>query len=272
MIDSLAKAAGAASEESESSPDILIEKDNGLLSIQLNRPSKFNALNWSMYKTIQESLNEAENDPNVTAVLLAGKGKMFCSGNDLSMFSQLPPGGPTELASQAKDVLESFVDAFITFPKPIVAAVQGPAIGISVTILGLCDLVYAHERATFHTPFAALGQSPEGCSSLLFPALFGPARANSMLLLGQKLTAVEAAQFGLVSETFGADYQTQVDARVKTLLRMPPLALEQSKKLMRSHSIDHLRQVNRKESQLLEKLWIADECMQAAMKFAGRKG
>lgn len=259
------------SPSSTEAEDIRINlQDNGVLHMEMNRPKKFNALNWSMYEAMKTTLNEAKENPQVKAVLWSGKGAMFCSGNDLSMFKQAAEK-PQEMAARAKMVLEGFVDAFITFPKPIVAQVQGPAIGIAVTMLGLCDLVYAKENVTFQTPFPQTAQSPEGCSSYLFPAILGPARANAMLLLGEKVTAKQAYDFGLVTQVFGHDFDRQVLTRVNTLVARPPLALQQSKQLIKSHTMEELRKINRKECELLEQLWVADECLNAMVEFATRK-
>ena len=154
----------------------------------MNRPKKRNAITFEMYNEIQAALDEAAARDDVAVAVLTGSGEFYSSGNDLSNFANIPPEGPAALAEQAGDVLEAFVDKFITFPKVLVAAVNGPAVGIPVTTLPLCDIVYASHTATFHTPFTSLGQSPEACSSVTFPAIFGQTRANEMLLFGRKIS------------------------------------------------------------------------------------
>lgn len=170
-----------------------------------------------MYDGIMEALESSKQQPQVKAVLLKSSGAMFSSGNDLSMFTSNPDGLSLEqLADAGAVILEKFVDAFLTYPKPIVAAVQGPAVGIAVTVLALCDLVYVSETTTLHTPFTSLGQSPEACSSALFPRIMGPARANAMLLLGDKLNAQDAVSSGLATAYFGVgDFEQQVKAKVE---------------------------------------------------------
>ncbi len=115
-----------------------------------------------------------------------------------------------------------FVSAFIDFPKPLLAAVNGPAVGIPVTSLGLCDVVFASDRATFHTPFASLGQSPEGCSSYIFPKIMGQAKANEVLLFGRKLTAQEAFDRGLVTEIFpDSSFQEDLQKKLDQYSQLP---------------------------------------------------
>lgn len=198
---------------------------------------------------------------------------MFCSGNDLSMFSNLPTDrSPEAFAQEAAVLLEKFVNAFLEFPLPIVMAVHAPAIGIAVTLLPLADLVYAHPRATFHAPFTALGQTPEACSSSTFPERMGSAKANAMLLLGKKLTAAEAEASGLVSECItGLDFHQEVDARVQALVTRPPEAVKLSKALMFPKTkIELLKRINAQECQVLAKRWISPECFDAVMKFTNK--
>jgi peroxisomal 3,2-trans-enoyl-CoA isomerase len=187
----------------------------------LNRPKKYNALNHGMYEGIIKALETSASQDRVKAVLFKASGNMFSSGNDLTMFTSNPQGLTLEqLADAGAVILENFVNAFLTYPKPVVAAVQGPAVGIAVTILGLCDLVYVSETTTLHTPFTALGQSPEACSSALFPRIMGPARANALLLLGEKIGAQDAVSSGLATACFGVgDFDKQVQDKVEYVFR-----------------------------------------------------
>eukprot|EP00116_Pleurobrachia_bachei_P012783 sb/3473045/ len=137
-----------------------------------------------MYKGIGETLTSAANDSSVRVAVLTGTGKWYCAGNDLSNFTKdMPAGGPTEMADNGRDVLDVFCAAMINFPKPLIAAVNGPAIGIPVTTLGLCDIVYCTDSAHFRTPFVSLGQSPEGCSSYVFPRTFGFAKVWRLIIV-----------------------------------------------------------------------------------------
>ncbi|RLN89642.1 hypothetical protein BBJ28_00022918 [Nothophytophthora sp. Chile5] len=281
LIDGMAAESGASAQEeaeataSGGSEDLLVDiSDAGLLTIQLNRPKRFNAIDVAMYEGLVQALESSKTQTRVKAVLLKASGEYFSSGNDLSMFTANPDGLSLEaMAAKGAVLLENVVNAFITYPKPVVAAVQGPAVGIAVTILALCDLVYLKETATLHTPFTSLGQSPEACSSLLFPRIMGSARANAMLLLGEKLSAKDAVDTGLASETFGvADFDARVQAKVELLLSRYPQSLQRSKALIRSPAaVQELQEVNHRECQTLKELWLGPECMDAILKFQARK-
>ncbi|KAE9087580.1 hypothetical protein PF010_g19671 [Phytophthora fragariae] len=284
IIDELAAENGAATQDQDAaaaataaagSEDLLVEiSDAGLLTIQLNRPKKFNAIDIAMYEGLTKALDSSRTQEKVKAVLLKSSGEYFSSGNDLSMFTSNPDGLSLEaMADKGAVLLENVVNTFITYPKPIVAAVQGPAVGIATTILGLCDLVYVKETATFHTPFTSLGQSPEACSSLLLPRIMGPARANALLLLGEKLSAKDALDTRLATAVFGAaEFESQVQTKVDLLLSRYPQSMQRSKALIRSPAaVKELQEVNHQECQTLKELWIGPECMDAILKFQSRK-
>ncbi|KAI9994802.1 hypothetical protein PInf_011633 [Phytophthora infestans] len=284
IIDDLAAKTGAKGQEEEDaaaatssagSEDLLVQiSDAGLLTIQLNRPKKFNAIDIAMYEGLTKALDSSKTQDKVKAVLLKSTGEYFSSGNDLSMFTSNPDGLSLEaMADKGAVLLENVVNTFITYPKPIIVAVQGPAVGIATTILGLCDLVYVKETATFHTPFTSLGQSPEACSSLLFPRIMGPARANAMLLLGEKMSAQDAVDTGLATAMFGtAEFDSQVQAKVDLLLSRYPQAIQRSKALIRSSAtVKELQEINHLECQTLKEMWLGPECMDAILKFQSRK-
>lgn len=252
--------------------EIIVKDENGIRTIVLNRPTKFNAITYKMYSEIQRALDEAAKIDSIVVTMITGAGNYYCSGNDLSNFMNIPPEGPQKLAADAKEILKEFVSSFIRFPKVLVAAVNGPAVGISVTTLPLCDLVYASENAHFHTPFMSLGQSPEACSSLLFPRIMGPAKANEVLLGGRKLTATEALDRGLVTRVFPTDsFSDDVKDVVTNLAKLPPKSLMKSKQLLRSFDNDILEKANKDECDLLEERWTSDECMQAILAFMKRR-
>lgn len=264
----------AAAPSTEATDLLVAISGTGLLTIQLNRPTKLNAFTVEMYESITTALERSKAQETVKAVLLKSSGPYFSSGNDLSVFTSNPDGLlPKELADKGATLLEHFINAFITYPKPLVAAVQGPAVGIATTILGLCDLVYVKETATFHTPFTSLGQTPEACSSLLFPRIMGPARANAMLLLGEKFSAKEAVEAGLATAVFGAaDFDTQVQTKVDLLLSRYPQAVQRSKALVHSRAnVKELQEINHVECQTLKELWVGPECIDAILKFQARK-
>ncbi|XP_004387613.2 enoyl-CoA delta isomerase 2 isoform X1 [Trichechus manatus latirostris] len=250
---------------------LVVTSENGITKIMLNRPTKKNAITTQMYQEIMLALEAAAKDDSAITVL-TGNGDYYCSGNDLNNFTDIPPGGVEEKAKNSAILLRDFVGCFIDFPKPLIAVVNGPAVGISVTLLGLFDIVYASDRATFHTPFSHLGQSPEGCSSYMFPKIMGSAKAAEMLIFGKKLTAREACAQGLVTEVFpDSTFQKEVWTRLKAYSKLPPNAMRISKQLIRNVEKEKLHAINSEESSVLQGRWLSDECTNAIMNFLSRK-
>eukprot|EP00076_Gallus_gallus_P037898 XP_025003436.1 enoyl-CoA delta isomerase 2, mitochondrial isoform X2 [Gallus gallus] len=250
---------------------LIVTTDNNITKIMFNRPEKKNAINHKMYREIISALQEAAKDDSTIAVF-TGNGDYYTSGNDLNNFSNVQPSEMKKMAKDAAELLKEFVGSFIDFPKPLIAVVNGPAVGISVTLLGLFDVVYASDRATFHTPFSQLGQSPEGCSSYLFPKIMGSAKANEILLFNKKLTAAEACALGLVNEVFpDSTFQKEVWARLKAYASLPKNSLAVSKQLLRNIEKEKLHAVNSQECEVLTERWLSDECLNALVTFFQRK-
>ncbi|KAM8967870.1 enoyl-CoA delta isomerase 2-like [Pelodytes ibericus] len=244
----------------------VIREDN-ITKIILSRPEKKNAINLQMYTEIGQALEEAGKDES-TLTVLTGLGDYFCSGNDLNNFTNIPPEGKEKMANDAAVLLEAFVSKIIDFPKPLIAVINGPAVGISVTILGMFDIVYATDRATFHTPFSQLGQSPEGCSSYTFPRIMGLAKATEVLLFNKLLTAQKACDLGLVTEVFpDRTFQQEVWTRLKAYAELPKNSLGYSKQLVRENEKETLHAVNIRECERLKERWLSDECMTAIINF-----
>ena len=256
---------------------------DGVLSVTFNRPHKLNAITLEMFTCIRDTLNKAGNDPEVKICILTGVGDYYCSGNDMANFTKIPSLGghgsddflkvlPQVAHTAVDNYIRTFVEAFIVFPKPLVCAVNGPAVGVAATLLGLCDIVYASDTATFHTPFMALGQSPEGCSSYTFPKIMGYARANDMLLGGRKITAQQAFDRGLVTEIFPkSDFINRVAEKIRMLSSLPPSSMLFGKALTRNQDLKTLLRVNIEECQRLEERWLSEECIQAVMGFLTKK-
>ncbi|CAB1340735.1 unnamed protein product [Coregonus sp. 'balchen'] len=272
LIDSLLAAEGPAvatqpSGSTATFDTLLVSTEDNVTTIRLNRPQKKNAITVEMYNEIIKALDEAGKDDSVITVI-TGSGDFYCSGNDLTNFTKIPEGGMQQMAKDAGELLREFVKAFIDFPKPLIAVINGPAVGVSVTLLGLFEVVYATERATFHTPFSQLGQSPEGCSSYTFPKMMGNAKASEMLLFNKKLTAAQACAQGLVTEVFpDSSFQTEVATRLKAYAKLPRNSLALSKQLIRGTEKERLHSINDKEVERLVERWLSDECMQAIMSF-----
>ncbi|XP_018544766.1 enoyl-CoA delta isomerase 2 isoform X2 [Lates calcarifer] len=275
LIGSLVEAEGPSSAAVAATPagsqaaykTLLVTTEDDITTIKLNRPAKKNAITTEMYNEIIAALEQAAKDDSVITVF-TGAGDFYCSGNDLTNFQLQGGGGVEEMARRGGELLRKYVRAYIDFPKPLVAVVNGPAVGISVTVLGLFDLVYASERATFHTPFSQLGQSAEGCSSYTFPKMMGAAKASEMLMFNKKLTAAQACELALVTEVFpDSSFQSEVWTRLKAYAKLPRNSLAFSKQLIRSMEKERLYAVNDAEVECLIGRWMSDECFNAVMSF-----
>ncbi len=223
--------------------DIAVERSGSILSIKLNRPAKKNAMTSSMYITIADLLDAAATDDQVRVVLWHGAGDSFSAGNDLEDFMKNPPG-PGE-SPQAR-----LMRALINFEKPLIAAVQGAAIGGGTTMLAHCDFVYAGESARFQLPFVNLGLVPEFGSSYLLPLRFGYPAAARLLLLGQAFDAAQAAELGLVTQVVPDDKLLVTATEIaRTLAGKPPAAVQASKRLIKEPFREQLEQAVKRENE-----------------------
>lgn len=209
--------------------------DNNILTLMMSNPTKKNAINYEMYSALSQALEEAATNQDVHVVVLTGEGSAFTSGNDVNAFET------RDTTSTEPPSSIVFLKSLATFPKPIIAKVNGVAIGIGSTMLLHCDLVYASQNSIFQFPFVNLGLVPEAGSSYILPRLLGFARASEIILLGEKFSAEQAKSYGLVNETFEATELDQVveDVAIK-LAHKPSQALQLSKKLLRDIPIDDL--------------------------------
>src|SRR5262249_53787172 len=214
--------------------DIVTERSDAVLSIQLNRPAKKNAMTSSMYITMADVLDDAARDESIRAVLWHGAGDSFSAGNDVADFLNNPPGPGQSPQSR-------LINAFIAFEKPIVAAVQGVAIGGGTTMLLHCDVVYAADNARFQLPFVNIAAGPEFGSSYLLQLRAGYLRAAEALFLAQPFDAAKAMQLGVVTAVV-PESQLLTTARetAKQLSEKPVQALQACKRLMRTALRDQL--------------------------------
>jgi len=223
--------------------DIITERSGAILSVQLNRPAQKNAMTSSMYTTLAGILNEANKDDAIRVVLWTAAGDAFSAGNDVVDFLKNPPSPSAFPQGQ-------LMDAFVAFEKPIVAAVQGAAIGGGTTMLTHCDFVYAGESAKFQLPFINLALVPEFGSSYSIPARVGHLRAAELYLLGEPFTAARAAEIGLVTRVVpDADLLATATETAQKLAAKPNGALLATKRLIKQPWIDQVKTAFEIESQ-----------------------
>ncbi|WP_293662166.1 enoyl-CoA hydratase [Rhodoferax sp. OV413] len=207
--------------------DILIHTDAGVTTITLNRVAKKNSFTSAMYAACADALDAARDDATVRVVLFQGDATVFSAGNDIGDFLGAPP------KTQEAPVFR-FLRALAAFPKPIVAAVCGPAVGIGTTMLFHCDLVYAGDNAAFSMPFVNLGLCPEAGSSLLVPQMMGYHRAAEALLLGDPFMAEAALEVGLVNRVVPPTEANAVaQSQAGKLAAKPMASLLETKRLLK---------------------------------------
>lgn len=214
---------------------IQTELREGIFTIRFNRPEKKNALNLAMYEALAKAFGQADGDDAARVILIAGNGGCFTSGNDLSDFLQSPPSG-------TESPVMRFLVAISEARKPIVAAVNGAAVGVGATMLLHCDLVYAGANALFQLPFVNLGLCPEAGSTLLLPRLMGHQRAAELLLLGEPFSAERACTAGIVNAVC-PDNEVLGTAREKALqlAAQPAAAVRLAKSLLKREYTSSLR-------------------------------
>ena len=206
---------------------ILALREAGVLTLTFNRVDKKNAITQQMYSMLHGELQQAAADDAVRVVVLQGQQDLFTSGNDVSEFLQRPPGG---LDTPVFDFLRTLAD----FPKPVIAAVGGPAVGIGTTMLLHCDFVYCGDNALFSVPFVNLGLSPEAASSLLLPLRVGPAAAAELLMFGEPFGADDALAIGLANRVLPPEeLRDYAQAQARKLAAKPSASLVLTKQLLR---------------------------------------
>ncbi|CAF1013765.1 unnamed protein product [Adineta steineri] len=277
-IDSTSKNTETKKEKSDSAADHiqLLKKSEAHWELVLNRPEKYNAITQPMYERIIQILDEAAQDKQVVLLSIAARGPFYSSGTDLADFAKMATSTTTDLkgsVERGQKMLQTFIGKYIDFPKILIAFIQGPAVGISVSTLALFDGVYASSRATFALPFTRTAQSAEGCSSLVFPSLMGSLHAKEVLLFDRKLTAEEAQQRGLVTRVIDEkQFDEEKNKICQNILSLPKGSLLTSKQLMQQWTKETLHRVNAQEVETLKQRWLTEEFVQAMMEFMrGRK-
>ncbi len=242
---------------------ISAEQVGAVLVLKLNRAEKKNALTQEMYQTLATKINEAAGDFAIRCIVISSEGDSFTAGNDINDFAnnpQMDEGSP----------VFNFLFAIHNFPKPLIAAVHGRAVGIGTTMLMHCDIVTANPNSIFSMPFVSLGLVAEGGSSYLFPRLVGHAKASEILLTGRSFTSDEALQMGLINEISGDHFGAAMKF-ANTLAEQPPTAVINTKALLKSGSHEALNQVMRAEGELFKMAMDSDEAQQAFMNFLMKK-
>lgn len=234
---------------------------NGVLTIEIARPEKKNALTQAMYQAMADAINAAGPDNAVRALLITGQPGIFTSGNDLEDFMQRPPQG-------ADSPVFRFMQALVACDKPVIAAVTGGAVGIGTTLLLHCDFVYVSDEARLAMPFVSLGLVPEYASSLVLPALMGHVRAAEKLLLGEPFTGATAVECGIANAVLpAAEVVPHARRMAERFNALPPGAVRDTKKLMRAPQREAILKTIATEGEIFGARLRSPEAMEAFQAF-----
>jgi enoyl-CoA hydratase/carnithine racemase len=244
---------------------VRIENESGILTLTLARPDKKNALTDAMYGKLADAIESVESDPTVRVLLIRGEGDMFTAGNDVGEFAAVASG-----KSEGSRNVVRFLQSLARCTRPLVAAVQGRAVGVGTTMLLHCDLVLLADNAQLSTPFVSLALVPEAASSLLMPLRIGHVRAYEMFALGETVPARAALEWGLANRVVPLDkLDAEATALAARLAKQPAGALIATKRLMRDGEA-LVAQMTREGEQFAERLRTA-EAREAFTAFAERR-
>jgi enoyl-CoA hydratase/carnithine racemase len=243
---------------------VLTDVQDQVLRIRLNRPDKKNALTVAMYAALVAAFQRAEGERDIRALFLTGTADCFTSGNDIMDFLKNPPSEESPVTH--------FLAALPELTKPLVAAVNGPAIGVGVTLLLHCDLVYAGRSARLQMPFVNIGICPEAASSVLLPAIMGNARAAELILLGEAFGAEQARDYGIVNAVFeDAEVQTRAFEKAARLAQQPPAALRTAKELLKRAQRERVREAMAVEGEKFLAMVRGPEALEAMTAFVQKR-
>jgi len=246
---------------SEEEKTVLYEKIGKVAVITLNRPEKLNALNAKMNKDMKEALKEGKDDPEIRSIVFTGAGRGFCSGSDVSEFA-------------SKVLPEALITPydFIDIPKPIIAAVNGVAVGFGMNVTINCDIIIASEEASFGEFFIRMGLVPDMNGSLWLPLMLGPHKAKELIFTGERISAQEALRIGLVNKVVPADQLMDTAMELANeLAERPPLAIQMSKKLLHEGFRKIFDEMLQKEVQYQAKMYTTKDHMEAVMAFLQKR-
>jgi enoyl-CoA hydratase/carnithine racemase len=243
-----------------------VTDESGIRVVRMNRPDKKNALTAAMYDAMAAALTDTKTDQTIRCVMFAGAPGAFCAGNDLDEFRQAAADG-----EGLGDSVLRFLHALAYCERPLVAAVDGLAIGVGTTMLLHCDYVVASHNARFATPFVGLGLVPEAASTLLAPRLMGPRRAFAMLVMGEPLDATTAQSIGLINAVAdSAEVEAQARAAARKIAGLPPDAVLASRRMIRGEPAELAARIDLEADFFRERLQ-SPEAQAAFAAFFARK-
>ncbi len=246
--------------------DVLVEVDGPVLRITFNRPDTLNALNAEMLWRVERTLSTYELDDNIRVAVLMGAGRAFCSGADVSGSRGDRP------TPETLDAANAVVAAIRRFRSPVVALTRGPVAGVGVSLALACDLVVSADDAFFLLAFTKIGLMPDGGATALVAASVGRARAMRMALLAPRISAVEAAEWGLISMVVAADeLESSGEKVIQQIVEGPALALRETKFAVNEATLGSLENALRYERAGQARLLHSDDFIEGATAFREKR-
>ncbi len=250
-------------------PSILFEIKNSIAFITLNRPEKFNSFNREMALSLQEKLEDANEDKNVRCVYITGAGKAFCAGQDLS--EVVDPSGP----GMDKILVEHFnpvISKIRNLQKPVIAAVNGVAAGAGANIALCCDIVVATESSSFVQAFSKIGLVPDSSGTFFLPRLIGFQKASALMMMGEKVNAVDAEKMGMVYKAFADESFMDESLKIATTLAaMPTKGLWYTKQALNNSLVNNLQQQLQIEDDLQQKAAATNDFKEGVQAFLQKR-
>ena len=222
---------------------IIFSIDDGVARLTLNRPEKLNSFTVAMHSEVRAALEQVKADPSARVLILSGAGRGFCAGQDLSDRAVAPGGKPADLGESVERFYAPLVSALRALPLPVICAVNGVAAGAGANIALACDIVIAAESASFVQAFCRLGLIPDTGGTYFLPRLVGPARALGLAMLGDKLPAAQAAQWGLIWKCVPDDaFAAETEALARHFAQAPTHGLAATKRAIYASAANTLDQ------------------------------
>jgi len=252
--------------------NILFASAAGIARLTLNRPERLNSFNDAMHAELRDALGRVAADANVRVLLLTGAGRGFCAGQDLGDRAVAPGAAPVDLGDSVERNYKPLVLALRTLPLPVVCAVNGVAAGAGANLALACDLVLAAKSASFIQPFCKLGLIPDTGGTYFLPRLVGTARAMGLALLGDKLSAEQAAAWGLIWQCVDdAELPAAVDRLLTHLAAAPTRGLARTKQALYASPAKSLEAQLDLERDFMRELGGSDDYREGVAAFVGKR-
>jgi len=246
----------------------------GVARIELDRPAALNAWNAQLGADLLAALSAASDDAEVRAVVITGAGRAFSSGADLKDISggDTTPDGRPDVYKTLTERYHPIMQAVRQMPKPVIGAVNGPAVGIGCSLALCCDLIVAAESAYFLLAFVNIGLVPDGGSSLFLPTRIGMARATELSMLGERLPAAQALEWGLINRVVpDASLSDEVEALAARLAAGPTRSYAGTKRQLNNWLYSRMGEQLELEAQIQREMAASDDFLEGAIAFAQKR-